>query len=518
MSRTAIRLAVSAALLVLVLVLPSRPHDGWTGMVQVPVEFPVLLAILFLTGPFGRIIAVAGLTALAVLKIADLLMWSALGRAFNPVADPALIDASLRLIAGTFGRPAAIGAAMAALVLLLFIAGALWWAAGIWSRSPLSARARLAAIPVLALLALAIPLTDLGARNGSYALARAEMAQRTTADLRQLRVAAARDPFAGHRGLLGAIDRDVIVIFIESYGRTSFATRFFADTHLATLRAAETVLSGAGLSMRSGFLAAPTQGGQSWLSHSTFASGLWISDQARYHALRASGRDGLFHHARRAGFHTAAVMPAITRPWPEAQSMGFDTVLAAADLGYRGKPFNWVTMPDQFTLTAADRLLRDDRPRPPLFMQIALISSHAPWVPVPRMLPWSRIGDGREFDAMAEAGDPPRIVWKDRERVRRQYRDAIDYALQAALGYAERHAAEAPLILILGDHQAAPRIAMDDGRDVAMHVIGPEALVSRVAGWGFEPGLIPSSGAGSIPMDRMRDLILGSFSSDEAPA
>ena len=43
--------------------------------------------------------------------------------------------------------------------------------------------------------------------------------------------------------------------------------------------------------------------------------------------------------------------------------MGFDRILAAADLGYRGLPFNWVTMPDQFTLAAFDRLVRLDAAR-----------------------------------------------------------------------------------------------------------------------------------------------------------
>ena len=50
-------------------------------------------------------------------------------------------------------------------------------------------------------------------------------------------------------------------------------------------------------------------------------------------------------------------MPAITLPWPEADWFGYDRVLAARDLGYRGQPFNWVTMPDQFTLAAFERQL-----------------------------------------------------------------------------------------------------------------------------------------------------------------
>ena len=50
--------------------------------------------------------------------------------------------------------------------------------------------------------------------------------------------------------------------------------------------------------------------------------------------------------------------PAITMDWPEASYYGYDEVFASNDLGYRGKPFNWITMPDQYTLSAFDRLAR----------------------------------------------------------------------------------------------------------------------------------------------------------------
>ncbi|MDP5308196.1 sulfatase-like hydrolase/transferase [Paracoccus spongiarum] len=513
-----VALGAAALALHLVLALPARPGAALPALARLPAELPVLLALLCLTGRAGRIVATLALGGLAMLKLADLAMQSSLGRAFNPVADLPLIDAALRLIAGSLGRPAALGAALAAGLAALAILWLIWRATGAWSARPWRGGQRVVAALAGGAMLAAMAGQQIRADNAAYAAARLALAQRTLAELRDLRQTAARDPFAGRTGLLSAIDRDVLVIFVESYGRTSFDTDPYAASHLPTLRRAEARLAQAGLAMRSGFLTAPTQGGQSWLSHATFANGLWISDQTRHRALLASGRQSLFHHARRAGFRTAAVMPAITRPWPEAARMGFDRVLAAADLGYRGQPFNWVTMPDQFTLAATDRLLREGRDERRLFAQVALISSHAPWTPVPRMLPWEAIGDGRAFDAMAAEGDPPRVVWQDRDRVRRQYRAAIDYALQAALDYAARQGPEAPLILLLGDHQAAPTIALDDRPDVAMHVIGPAALVDRAAAWGFAPGLVPAPGSATLPMDAMRDLILGGFGDDGAPA
>jgi hypothetical protein len=58
-----------------------------------------------------------------------------------------------------------------------------------------------------------------------------------------------------------------------------------------------------GLSMRSGCCGAPTRGGQSWLSHATFANGLWIDNQTSYGAVLASGRETLFHIAPKPGSH-----------------------------------------------------------------------------------------------------------------------------------------------------------------------------------------------------------------------
>ena len=64
--------------------------------------------------------------------------------------------------------------------------------------------------------------------------------------------------------------------------------------------------------------------------------------------------------------------------------------------------------------------------------------------------------------------------------VRLQYRSAVDYALQAVFEYIRLHANNPPLILIVGDHQAAERIALDDRAEVPLHVVGPVQLVNRL--------------------------------------
>jgi hypothetical protein len=530
--RTAIQLGLAALLLYLVLIQPNHPAAMTFGALFVlPLELPaILLGLVALPpGPWSRlarVLLVAALAIVALLKAADHAMFTALGRGFNPVADLALIEAGLRLSTGAIGLALTLGAVVAALAIFAALIRALWWATGVWARVPMpSGTTRVAALASVLFAGVAVaeighamgrwslPLSPPGAAfTARMGVERVAMVRETLAELRAFKAAAADDPYAGRDDLLGAIDRDVLVIFVESYGRASLDTPLYADTHRATLQAAEARLSALGLSMRSGLLSAPTRGGQSWLSHATFANGLWVANQTSYGAVLSSGRQSLFHIASDAGFRTAAVMPQITLDWPEATLMGFETVLGAAELGYAGLPFNWVTMPDQFTFAALDRLLRDGGDPRPLFAQVATGSSHAPWVPVPEMVDWDAIGDGRIFNEMAAAGDPPEVVWRDRERVRDQYRQAVDYALNVVVDYAARHAADPPLIFVVGDHQAAGFVALDDRPDVPVHVIGPEALVAATADWGWEQGLVPGTGIAPRSMATMRDLILDSYS------
>lgn len=523
---------VATGVLFLLLVQPNHPGAlTWGALLLFPLELPaVLLAILaFGRGRVGWLLRVAitlALTAITVLKTADFAMFTALSRGFNPVADLPLIAAGLHLLAGTLGTVLTALVACAAVALVGVIATLIWWALGVWAGITLPPSARNLAAMVAFLFA-GLSLADIGAVKGWGApfdppgsaftarigVERGQMIRTTLAELAVFRTSAALDPYAAQTGLLDLIDRDVIVVFIESYGRTSIDTPFYSDLHRATLAAGEARLEARGLAMASGYLASPTSGGQSWLAHSTFANGLWINDQIRYRAALVSGRRTLFHLAREAGFETAAVMPQITMDWPEADFMGFDRIFAAKDLGYKGLPFNWIEMPDQFTFTALDRLLLDIPATGPRFVQLATGSSHAPWVPVPRMIGWEEIGDGSEFNAMASGGDTPKEVWRDTERVRAQYRLAIDYALQTVLSYAARHADNPPLMIILGDHQAAGFVALDEGLDVPIHVIGPPDLVARVQAFAPFEGLIPPAAAPSVPMDQMRDLMLRAFSS-----
>ncbi|WP_235937827.1 sulfatase [Pseudoroseicyclus tamaricis] len=531
-----LRLAVAAAVLFLVLIQPNHPAAmTWGALKLFPLELPaILLGLLALPSRATvtrviRVVLVAILAFLALLKAADYATQLAYGRSFNPVVDLHLLPAAWRLGSGAVGIPLAALALLAALAVIVAVTWLLWWATGVWSRASLPGAALRAAGAVGAVAATLVVVAEVGDRRGLWdlpvdppgtaftarvAAERVAQIRRTAGQLAEFAAAARSDPYGDGGDLFGRLaGRDVLILFVESYGRASIDVPLYAETHVATMEAAAARMEEAGLAMRSGWLTAPMRGGQSWLAHASVSSGLWTPDQTRYRAMLASPRRTLFHLAREAGFHTAAVMPAISYDWPEGDLMGFEDILDSTELGYRGPPFNWVTMPDQYTLTAFDRAFRAEpvEERRPLFAQIALISSHAPFTPIPAMIPWEDVGDGSVYAPYDGAGDPPEVVWRDRDYLREQYSKAIDYALSAAFSYAERTAPEGPLIIILGDHQTADWISLSDSYDVPIHVIGPPEALAPMEEWGWTEGLVPSGNVEPWRMDEFRNRFIAAY-------
>jgi hypothetical protein len=243
-------------------------------------------------------------------------------------------------------------------------------------------------------------------------------------------------------------------------------------------------------------------------------SGLWIDSQARYDRLIRSQQPSLNRLFAEAGWKTAAVMPAITMDWPDAAYYGYAQILPAAGLSYRGKPFNWIAMPDQYTLSAFERLVRGpERQRGlPVMAEIALISSHAPWTPVARLLDWEAIGDGSVFNDQATSGDPPSVVWSDPERVRRQYIATIDYSLETLGSYMARFGKDT-VFIVLGDHQPAAIVTGPNAsRAVPLHVVSGDAgLIASFKTQGFSTGMLPAATAHEWGMDEMRQVLIDRF-------
>lgn len=447
-------LLAAAGLLHLVLIVPNHPIERELLTVWIaPLELPVILLALLLlpaqsrigqTVRWGLVIA---LTLITVFRVADFATHMAFDRPFNLALDWNLVAAGWHTLAESIGYGLTLATLLVTLAAIGLLVWLLWLATGVWLKlEPTPALAKLSLMALIASTTLAG--AHAGHVTGHWQFANPPPGDSSTLrtawrylhepwttmqSLRAFEKVAISEPPMQGPGLLQKLKgHDVLIIYVESYGRSSFDNPLYRATHTTTLKQAQDKLQDKGLAMRSGWLTAPMVGGQSWLAHGSMASGLWVSDQGRYRALIASGRSTLFDDAKAAGFKTVAIMPAIRLAWPDGNYFGFDAIYPSYGLGYKGLPFNWVTMPDQFALAALDRLERNNttNAQTNLFVQVALSSSHAPFTPVPKLLPWNELGDGSVFNAMAQSGASPQDVWSDHDRVREQFRLAIDYSLQ----------------------------------------------------------------------------------------
>ena len=205
---------------------------------------------------------------------------------------------------------------------------------------------------------------------------------------------AAHDPMSITPGadlLAGLHGKNVIVAFVESYGRVAVQDSTIAPGVTATLDAGTARLRAAGFSARSAFLTSPTFGGISWLAHATLQSGLWVDSQQRYDQLVASDRFTLSGAFKRAGWHTVADVTSNFKDWPEGSAFyHYDTVYDGRTVGYRGPNFSYANMPDQYILSAFQRTELAAPGHPPVMAEIDLVSSHTPWAPLPRRVRGAR--------------------------------------------------------------------------------------------------------------------------------
>ncbi|MEX2528095.1 MAG: sulfatase [Gemmatimonadota bacterium] len=356
----------------------------------------------------------------------------------------------------------------------------------------------------------ATPLVDLVFEQHRYLMQMLGERERFAGEME-----AAPADYAHLPGLLeGLGGRDVVMAFVESYGMSSQDDPRYAPLVRPRLDSLEVRMSRAGLTLATGQLEAPIQGGQSWLGHGSVLTGLWLSNQFRYELYLAGNRENLVDDFHRGGYASVAIMPAITMAWPEGERFGYNRIFPRQDIPYRGPPLNWVTMPDQFTWCFLEHdVRRRDRERP-LFMEVALISSHAPWTPIlPVLSGCDEVGDGSVFQPWADAGERPEELWLDTERVREHFALAVDYALHAAMVYAETYVDDGLVLIVLGDHQPAPLITGDSASmAVPVHIIAQDPEVVRpFLEWGFSPGAYPDPQLPVLRMDAFRDWFVRAF-------
>ena len=522
--------------IVALVVLPLLPGVLATGavvdLVRIPVESIVVLLVLALVPWRTLRIVLAALfgvfvAAAVLLASIDLGYETALGIHFVPL-DWLQIGDAYGVVASAIGPVLAGAVFTAAIAVIVGVGFASGWAAlcvdAALRRRGDRGRAVLAAVTVawIAVAAVATPLriadpVAAAASTGSIGSA----VSRTVSAL-QTRALVARevadDRFAGvpAADLLTALEgKDVVFVFVESYGRVALEDDGIADGVGEVLDRGDAMLEADGYAARSAWLTSPTFGGVSWLAHSTLQTGVWIDSQAVYDLVVRTDRLTLGAAFGRAGWHTVSDIPSNRHPWDIGTSFyRYDALLDATNVGYRGPSFGYARVPDQYTLKYfADHVLAESEH--PVMAEIDLVSSHTPWAPLPELVPWSEVGDGSVYDAQPARSRQASEVWKDPATVRQYYGRSVEYSLGSILSFLGNVDDPNLVVVMLGDHQPAAIVSGDGAsRDVPVSVIAKDpAVFDAIAGWGWTPGLRPSDASPVWRMDAVRDRIFDAFGS-----
>jgi hypothetical protein len=527
--------ALAAALVLFALLMPgSVQYFTAAQFLRIPVE-PILGAALLMALPRRprRALAIligAGLAALIVVKSLDIGFNQFLGRGFNIVLDWGLLDDAESYVEDTLGRSGALAAVVGLVTVVVALFAVMALAVVRLADLLVGYRERAMRGTVVAgtvwITCAALGLTPLqdtpvASRNTiGFVQDRWARARETLADEAAFAEEAKKDAFAdvpADRLLTGLRGKDVMITFIESYGRAALEDPAIAPGVTATLDERNEALRKAGFAARSGWLTSATYGGSSWLGHSTFLTGLWIDNQNRYRTVTAGERlslPGAFHKS--GAWRTVGVVPGVQYNWPEGDFYGFDKVYDSRDLGYRGPKFSWSTMPDQYTLTAFERLEAAKRGGKPLMSEIILTSSHQPWAPLPRMVGWDEVGDGSVYRAVEKAGKDPADVFTDPVKVKEEYGKSVQYSLRSLLEYVEKYGDDNTVLVFLGDHQPMAGVSGNGAdHDVPVTVVAHDPKVlDRIDDWGWSDGLRPGADAPVWRMDTFRDRFLTAYGTE----
>ncbi len=323
------------------------------AFVRVPLEGLVVIALALVLPPNGRrfLAYVVGplLGLLVIVKVLDMGFFEAFDRPFDPIADGSYTGIGIETLRDSIGRTQAnllvAGAALLSVAVLVLTTLA------VLRLTRVAAGHRREALPAVTALGVVWVLCwAFGANLVSYA----PIASSSAAGLAAHEVRAVRAGVEDHavfaddirhdrfrhtppaQLLSGLRGKDVLLVFVESYGKVAIQDPSFSPGVITTLDRDTKRLQAAGFSARSGFLTSPTFGGLSWLAHSTMQSGTWVDNQLRYDQLVASDRMTLSDAFKRAGWRTVGDVPSNNRAWPQGTSFyHFDKLYDRRNVGYQ---------------------------------------------------------------------------------------------------------------------------------------------------------------------------------------
>ena len=297
---------------------------------------------------------------------------------------------------------------------------------------------------------------------------------------------------------------DVLVVFMESYGAVSWERPVFVEALAPSRARLAADVRETGRDVVSARVESTTFAGESWLAHISLLSGTEVRDDRANARLMAQERDTLVTVFQRGGYRALAIVPGLLVAWPEGAFYGFDAIYDYQRLDYRGPPFGWWSINDQYALALVDRLEIEPPDREPRFVFFSTLSTHAPFTPAPPYQPdWERVLSAQPYD-----DDELYEAWSEQPdwlNLGPSYVEALRYAYATTGGYLRLRADRDLVMILVGDHQP-PALVSGEGAswDVPVHVISNRpALLDRLRGHGFADGLAP----GDTALARMHGLL-----------
>lgn len=314
-----------------------------------------------------------------------------------------------------------------------------------------------------------------------------------------------------HSNLRALAGADVLLIFMESYGASTYDRPEFERA----LRPARARLAAAihdtGRGVVSAFVTSPTFGGGSVLAHLSVLSGVEVRDMDHYAQLMTLSRPTLVSLLKSGGYRTIAIMPGLRESWPEGAFYGFDRIYGTDALDYHGPGFGWWRIPDQFSLAALDARELQPHPRKPVFVFFPTVSTHMPFEPTPPLQPdWQRMLSAHPYDAEPLRRSLTQTpVWTD---LGKAYVSSVGYFIDTLASYLRARADSHFVMIILGDHQPAANVSGEGASwDVPVHVIASSpAILTALQADGFRPGLVPVRPTAG-PMNKLGPWVMAAF-------
>jgi hypothetical protein len=549
--RRRVRTALTTALTILALLFvwtalvgPDQPIAlKLNALLRLPIEGFAFIALAAVVGPRARrwLVWVLGplLGLVFIVKLLNIGFFAAFDRPFDPYQDLKYIGFASQTLRASLGQTTGI--------LILVLVGAIVIGVPVLMAFSVRRVTRIAAehrvwtlraaaglggawILCLALGAQLVPATPIASAGAASLLVSQVNAVRADIDdhaifARQI----SHDQFAStpaNKLLTGLRGKDVLLLFVESYGKVAVQGTSISPGVDSVLASADKRLAAAGFFARSAWMTSPTFGGISWLAHSTFQSGLWVDTPQRYEQLLENQRFTLTQAFDRGGWRTVDDVPSDDRVWAPGKTFyHFDQLYDRRNVGYHGPRLAFASMPDQYVMSALQRLELAKRHHRPVFAEVDLVSSHEPWTRIPRMVPWNQVGNGSIFNrntvdagvgGLHVNGLSSYVDINGSPVVRAAYGESIQYTMNALISYVQHYGNKNTVLIVLGDHQPWTVVSgAEPSHEVPISIIARDpSVLKRISGWGWTDGLKPSPQAPVWPMSAFRNRFLTAFGTE----